>query len=383
MSSERPGRVALQPMGHIPALDGLRAFAIGFVFLLHLYATIFSGGNSGVDLFFVLSGFLITKLALEERQKRGSVSLSDFYLRRVFRILPALAVLLVFLLVLSFGTLSDVGHTLRLEILLSAASMGNLWALFYGFDVRTALAHTWSLGLEEQFYVVWPMILALVPLVRRSPIKFARVVVIATVASVLIGRVVVAGFLDYPHWESIPFFNFDGLAIGCLIAIWVHHDSAGQSWKLPQWPAALAAAFVIFDLVAARVYFDHDPYHVRTLLLRVAFGYLVLVTVSNLDPRAAKALSVAPLTLLGRLSYSLYLWHVPVFFILSKERHPDISRPVLVVVRAVAALGAAALSYYFIERPALAFGRRVRAARTARAGALAGMAVEGDVPANS
>ena len=140
---DQRGAVAHRPMGHLAPLEGLRGVAILVVVLVHLYAPIFSGGNSGVDIFFVLSGFLITKLAYEEHQRSSGFSLHNFYIRRVFRIFPALYALLAVLLVASFTFLSDVGPNIRMNILFSAVSAGNLWPLFRGFEVREALGHTW------------------------------------------------------------------------------------------------------------------------------------------------------------------------------------------------------------------------------------------------
>ncbi len=364
--TSEPGRVAHRSMGHLGALDGLRGIAIALVFLVHLYAPVFSGGGSGVDLFFVLSGFLITKLALEEHDARGSVSRSDFYLRRAFRILPALLVLMATMLVASFTVLSDVGGVLRREVLFSTFSAGNLWPLFYGFEPRTALAHTWSLGFEEQFYLVWPVILVVALGASIPWRRLSRGVIMFSIASILIGRVVVAGALHYPHWGSIPFFDIDGLALGCLIALFLHHDDAGVSRRLPRWPAVLATFVVAGDLFLARVYEPHDHYNVRVLVLRVAFGYILMYVVAMAPAAASRRLSHPYLKALGRWSYSLYLWHLPVFYMLSNERHPGIPRPALVMLRVFGAFAAALASYYFVERPALAYGRRVRAARAVR-----------------
>ena len=183
MSTPEASGLAHRPMGHIRPLDGLRGIAIVLVFCVHFYAPVFSGGSSGVDLFFVLSGFLITKLMLDEEQRHRAVSKADFYLRRAFRILPALLVLMAGCLVLSFTVLSDVGWVLRREVLLSTFSMGNLWPLFYGFTERTALGHTWSLAIEEQFYLVWPLILGAVLAAGVRWQRFARGIIIVTLAN--------------------------------------------------------------------------------------------------------------------------------------------------------------------------------------------------------
>jgi peptidoglycan/LPS O-acetylase OafA/YrhL len=353
-------------MGHIGPLDGLRGIAIVLVFCVHYYAPIFSGGGSGVDLFFVLSGFLITKLMLDEHQRRQGISRSDFYLRRAFRILPALLVLMVGCLVLSFTVLANVGGVLRREVLLSTFSMGNLWPLFYGFTERTALGHTWSLAIEEQFYLIWPLILGAVLIAGIRWQRLARGIILVTLASIVIGRVVVAGLLHYPHWESLPFFNFDGLALGCLIAVFLHNDDAGVSNRLPRWPAVLAAGVVAFDFFFAKHYVAHDTYDIRSLVVRVAFAYILLIVICTPDLAINKHLTSPVLVKLGLLSYSLYLWHLPALYVFSSDRYPGAPRLLLGVLRLVVPIVLAVMSYYYVERPALAFGRRVRASRTAR-----------------
>ena len=355
-----PGPVARRPMGHLPVLDGLRGAAIALVFCVHLYSPVFSGGSSGVDLFFVLSGFLITKLALEEADRSGGLSRSQFYLRRLFRIFPALMAMLAFLLVASFTYMNDIGGSMRREVLLAAASIGNLWPVFYGFEPREVLGHTWSLGIEEQFYLLWPLILCLVPISFVAPRRFAKWVAAVALASVLIGRLIVVGLLDYPHWKAIPFLDFDGLALGCILALVLHSDDAGRWRRVPQWLIAVAVALVAVDLFGARAYLDRDVYDLRSLVLRGCFFVVLAGMVVAPGVRLGSVLRIAPLQWLGRLSYSLYLWHVPVFAMFSQERNPDSSRPLLVALKVSCAVGASLLSYFLIEQPAIRYGRRLR-----------------------
>ncbi|MBI4882710.1 MAG: acyltransferase [Actinobacteria bacterium] len=349
-------------MGHLAELDGLRGIAIALVFLVHLYAPWFPGGGSGVNLFFVLSGFLITKLALEEADRTGGLALSQFYLRRVFRILPALFVMLAFVLVASFTFMSDVGEPLRRETVLAAGSIGNLWPVLYGFEERGALGHTWSLGIEEQFYLVWPVVLCVVPMAFRATRRFAMWFAAITLVSVVLARVLVAGVLEYPHWLSIPFLDFEGLALGCVLAAVVHTDVSG-GFRVPKWLLATAVLLAAFDFLGADLYLADDTYDIRGVALSCAFAVVIAGVIMRPSAGLFAPLRTGALQWLGRLSYSLYLWHATIFTMLSRERFPDASRPLLVVSKVVLSFLAAWLSYRVIERPLIEYGRRLRQRR--------------------
>jgi peptidoglycan/LPS O-acetylase OafA/YrhL len=356
-------------LGHVPQLDGLRGIAILLVLGVHTYSPIFSGGSSGVDLFFVLSGFLITKLAFEERDRDGRISLKGFYLRRAFRLLPALLFLLAFLLLLSFGTLSAIGDHVRVEVLFAAGFASNVLPLVLGDYERHVLGHTWSLGLEEQFYWVWPLVLVSVPMAFTQSRRFARQIVIVTLVLGAIGRVVVAGVLDYPHWGSIPLFNADGLAIGCALGILLHTTPTGRRWSLPSWLVYGALAFVLADFVGARFYFEHDKYEIRKVVLRALFAVVIAGVIFG-GTRLASLLCHPTLRFFGRISYSLYLWHGPIYYLFSNDRYPEQSRVGLLVLRVGLSVLAALASYHFLEQPALRlrkarFDRRVAPARPA------------------
>jgi peptidoglycan/LPS O-acetylase OafA/YrhL len=350
-------------LGHVQALDGLRGIAILFVIAIHSYSPLFSGGGSGVDLFFVLSGFLITKLAYEEHDREGTLSLREFYRRRAYRILPALLVVLGFVLVASFTFLASLGHDLRLESLFAASFASNVFALFEGAHPRYLLAHTWSLGLEEQFYWVWPVLLAAIPFAFSSPKRFARIVVISSLGLALLGRVVVAGMMGYPHWESIPFFNADGLAIGCALAILVHEGGAPIAW-LRDWMLGVFAALVAIDLVAASMY-EEVGWHIREVALRLVFAAILFIVVVRPPDLARRILSHRFLRFFGRISFSLYLWHGVIFFLLSSDRYPDAGRLQLLVGREVLSVAAAVASFHLIEQPALRYRKRVASHRAA------------------
>jgi peptidoglycan/LPS O-acetylase OafA/YrhL len=339
------------------------------VIAIHSYSPLFSGGGSGVDLFFVLSGFLITKLAYEEHAARGSVSLRDFYRRRAFRILPALLLVLGFVLVASFTFLASVGGDLRLESIFAAGFASNVWALVEGAHPRFLLAHTWSLGLEEQFYWVWPLLLVSLPMAFRTPRRFARIVLFTSLGLAVFGRVVVAGMLGYPHWESIPLFNADGLAIGCALAILIHEGGAPIGW-LRNWMLGAFAAVVALDLVAASQY-EEVGYHIREVALRLVFAAILFIVVVRPPDLARRILGHPALRFFGRISFSLYLWHGMVFFILSNDRYPDVGRVPLLVAREVISIAAAVASYHLVEQPAMRYRKRVMARPAPASAALA------------
>jgi peptidoglycan/LPS O-acetylase OafA/YrhL len=361
-----------RPLGHRVELDGLRGIAILLVLLVHFYYPVFSGGGSGVELFFVLSGFLITKLAFEEHERRGFL-LRDFYTRRFFRIAPALAVLLVALVISSYTWLSDIGGRVRSEVIFAATAAGNTVALFHGAVDRPTLGHSWSLAIEEQFYFVWPLILVIYWKSRRTPRDLVRYVLIVSLALFAVGRGVVWGLLGYEHWSSIPFINSDGIMLGCVMAIQYHTSDR------PLLPASrllplLATLVLVLDLFLERLFVDHDSFALETVVLRLAW---YVVVAAALDRRLVwrEVLAWRPLRWLGLISYSLYLWHLPVFHLLDTDRYPNTPRSVLVVLRLVISFSAAALSYYLVEKPCIDFGRRLIRRRLDRRRAVAPLAV--------
>ncbi len=353
----------IRRLGHVRPLDGLRGIAVSAVFLVHLYSPIFGGGGWGVDLFFVLSGFLITKLLYEEFDRVGRIDVREFYARRLYRLQPAMFVLLLTVTIASLTIFSDVGGAVRKQVVYAALISGNLWAVFEGTADRPLLGHTWSLGLEEQFYLVWPLLLAFLPVVAFDrPRVFMRHVALFTLATVVVGRVVVRGVLDYPHYGSIPVFNIDGLALGCLLAIHLHTTTAGPVRWFRTSLVGLCVAVVTVDLfVGGRI---ADPYDVRKLVLRAIFAYVVYVVVMRPTWGPVRLLESPVLTFLGRISYSLYLWHIPVFALFDESRFPMAGDIALVTARIVFSFVAAIASLHLVEQPMIRRYRRRRAART-------------------
>lgn len=320
-------------LGYVPALDGLRGIAISGVLACHLFGlhsgSVATGGFFGVDLFFVLSGFLITTLLLEERDRDGRVSLRGFYVRRARRLLPALGGLIaLFLLVMIVG-----GQTLHGLVVVAAGALyvGNIAHLA---GVHTLpLDHLWSLAEEEQFYLVWPVLLAL--LLRKLPEPRLLRWLAATAALVAAYRLLLAGFgagTDRLYFG--PDTHADGLIIGCAAAIYRRRGGRMPSQRVALFAlAAVVAVFFIGRQTLAWMMFGLAPFNLAAAILVLAATGTGFLT---------SRLAVRPLVYLGAISYSLYVWHQFARWLLGWQ-HPWVALP-LALLLAVA-------SYHWIEQP--------------------------------
>lgn len=340
-------------MGYVPALDGLRAVAISGVILFHL--TDSTGGWLGVNMFFVLSGFLITTLLLEEHAAAGRVALGSFYHRRVARLAPALLLAIgtyVVISVISFrADPTRLAGAFR-SSLFALASFSNIaedWNIRGGMPI--AISHTWSLSLEDQFYFVWPPLLVL--LLVYSSRRMAAIVALALVALVY-GHLMMLDAAGAPGLRVAfaPDTASWPLLLGCLAALTVNSRIVGVFQA-----ARLARAFDIFAAIAILYYLRYGPPSVswdHWGLAMIAFVLIVAGLVVRITSGNAMAgwLETRPMVFLGRISYGLYLWHV----ILLAEFEGHIPPGFLII----AAVAIAALSYRFIEQPII---RRSRARR--------------------
>ncbi|HEY2373755.1 MAG TPA: acyltransferase [Gaiellaceae bacterium] len=312
-------------LGYVPALDGIRALAIAGVVGTH-YWNVPQAGGLGVDLFFCLSGFLITTLLLEEHADSGEISLTRFYVRRARRLFPALAVLLVVYLA------ATEGHGLR-TVALAGLYAGNIVRAFaHDPLLNSPLGHLWSLAQEEQFYLLWPAALIVLLRLRRNvaPIMLALLFVAVTV-----WRAFLAHHGASPaRLQFGPDLRADGMVAGCLLAFLrtrISIKPPGVLSALAVWTVAIAAFFSLL-LPDWQVY-------VRPMFNLCA---CVLVAAAVTGTRLAEALSARPLVRLGKISYSLYLWHLPVLAAIGYDR------PWTALVAAVAV---SELSYRLVEQP--------------------------------
>jgi peptidoglycan/LPS O-acetylase OafA/YrhL len=343
---ERQGARAL---GYVPALDGLRALAVVAVLLYHAGVGWMTGGYLGVDLFFVLSGFLITRLLLDEWATTGRIDLVQFWRRRAARLLPAVLILLA-VCPLVFRDRSRLGG----DVLATAGYVAN-WRLVVGdvsyfqqFEAPSPLQHTWSLAIEEQWYVVWPVVVALgVALLRtrRGRIVASGAVVAALAASALSMRA---------HADDVTraYYGTDTRVQALLAGVVVALAVAPQVWGWRVRNPLACAVVGLAGLGVLAVVVEGAPHWMLGggFTLAAACGALAVAGVASGAGAVGDVLSRRVFVAVGRLSYSLYLWHWPVYLWLTPDR-TDLSGTALVLVRIAASFAVALASFAFIEQP--------------------------------
>jgi len=333
----------------LPSLDGLRAISVGIIlsFHLRLLPTLgrprwmkFDVSTLGMFIFFVISGFIITKLLLDERERCGTIHLPSFYGRRFFRIFPALLAYLLGLAVLGrLGLASCSVHQLWLGL----TFLGN-----YRYSGCWSTAHLWSLSVEEQFYLLWPLVLS-----RLSSRNASRLLltVICIVPAIRIAHLVHGADWMTLEWHSESVA--DSLAIGCLLAIrrnWLHANLAYQRfansrfcWFLPV--AVLAAGWQHSPLF-------YQGFGKTLMLVGIAIG--IDISIQRSKTAWGRCLNKAALVKLGLWSYSIYLWQ-QVFIIQLPGAQPYAHFPLNLGL----SLSVGIASYYLVERPAIRWGRQM------------------------
>ena len=346
-----------QTFRYVPALDGLRGIAIALVVSYHAFGWP-ARGFLGVHLFFVLSGFLITTLLLQEWQRSGTISLRSFYRRRALRLFPALAALLVAYLGLHLIRSAAGSSEHDLSTALHAVGYGAFYVTNVvqaaGVVLPVPLNHLWSLAAEEQFYLLWPFLLvgALRFGVRPAVVEAGLLVGILLVA---LERVRLASDdASFARLYYGPDTTFDPILIGCLLGFWFVLDRAprllGAAGSLVA-PALVVAAIPVLVLGP-----DWKPVQWSWVLpFGLACALVLWAVVTGRAPRLERLLALRPLVALGRISYSLYLWHLLVIW--TGERQLGIP-PALGLALAVVV---AAASYRYVEQPFLRSKGRERA----------------------
>jgi len=321
-------------LGHRPGLDGLRAVAVLMVVAAHFdQGQVTLGGVMGVTVFFTLSGFLITSLLLAEHEKTGRIDRWAFYRRRALRLFPALAVMLAMVCLLTAGGFpTDVRPGMVASVVGYVSNWFLMGTRIDGVTQWGALGHTWSLAIEEQFYIVWPLLVILLARRGRRAVFWmaAGGAAASMVWALVSGRPNLATDVSaYP------------LLVGCALAAWMH----GRGVVRPAASWALVALAPIVAFLAVGV----SAREVAYVVVPLATAALVFVVVQ----RPVGWLQTRPLVWVGKRSYGLYLWHVPVSYLcLHVAVGPRFWWPVAAVGIA-ASFGLTALSWRYVEQPFL------------------------------
>ncbi|MEM9513480.1 MAG: acyltransferase family protein [Actinomycetota bacterium] len=346
---------------YLPALDGLRALAVTAVVAYHLGFGWASGGFLGVDLFFVISGYLITTLLLLERAADGRISLRTFWLRRFRRLVPPLVVMVAAVIVATrVWGVPEQWTSIRGDAIGALTYVANWWFIIGGesyFDTLlgpSPLRHTWSLAIEEQWYVFWPLVVAGL-LAWRFGRRFAPLILlVAAVASALWMAV-----LYDPADPSRVYFGTDTraqqLLIGAALAWLLHRrravaDHGAERRSLGVVPLVGLLAFVAVVVTVD----DLDGWLYRGGFLAVSIVAAVIVAAVSrpVVPASLRWLQAAPLVWVGVRSYGIYLWHWPVIVFVGPPMGIEWSRGPLVALQLALTLLLTELSLWLVERPA-------------------------------
>jgi peptidoglycan/LPS O-acetylase OafA/YrhL len=362
-------------LGRIPALDGIRALAIVLVLVFHGGFTWAGGGFFGVDVFFVLSGFLITGLLVSEYRQNAGIGLKRFWGHRIRRLVPALLVMLVGVALYGFFLASpDTLGALRSNAIATLLYFNNWHQIsggqgyFAALNTPQPLLHTWSLSIEEQFYVVWPLVVLGVLTWFRSLRSLLVVTVVGTIASAIDMAVVFGN----GSGESRAYYGTDtraqALLIGAALAVVLAHPlprrrsgpvtttSLVRSFALGR--AARVSLVVLGGAGLATVlWLAHSVDSSSAWIYRGGFTLVALATAAliasvALLPRSpwGRLLSLRPVRYVGAISYGLYLYHWPIFVVLTHER-TGLSGWGLFALRVACSVAVAAVSLHFLELP--------------------------------
>jgi len=340
----------------IPSLDGIRAVSIAMVVAWHLSSSgsapwlgqlwRIDSGNLGVRIFFVISGYLITSLLLVEHARTGTIDLRRFYFRRACRIMPAFYFFLAAVaLAGAFGVVPVSRSALLRAATYTSNYLGTGWTL----------GHSWSLAVEEQFYLLWPSLIVLLG-VRRS---FMGAAIMLLLSPTFRGIAAVSG-----HWLDNPRYSFecvaDALATGCLLAYarpWLWNQPPYRRLlerrAMELWPIA------ILGIAAASARWEHFGAIAGLTLLNIAIAVWIDWCLRFPESRVGRVLNARPIAFVGVLSYSIYLWQQPFL----RQGHT------LRFPLSILCIGALALvSFFLVEQPMLRLRARVEERRASRRG---------------
>jgi peptidoglycan/LPS O-acetylase OafA/YrhL len=338
--------ISVKNLGYIPALDGLRAFAIVLVMFAHANFRLFENGGIGVPVFFVLSGFLITTLLLEEFQKKSTLEFRAFYIRRTFRLFPALYVMLLVTFVYALLFKNEMFDDILQEIIASGLYVYNIAGLWHVKDIM--LYHTWSLGVEEQYYLFWPVLLFL--FLKKGSLNGITILLVTLILIFSINNTF--DLFQNRVYAFASMMTSESIFIGCLGAVLRWRGML--NFKISSIVAFLCMlAILVIGILPHKTFESFNIKFIAGIFAMTAILYLVNANKGVLF----EIFNHKSAVFVGKISYSLYLWHLPVFKFF--KFHSTLPVPVSFVGKFVVSIVFALLSWYIIEKPATQFGRKL------------------------
>ena len=343
-------------LGHRPGLDGVRGIAILAVVAAHTERFRSPAAFLGVDLFFVLSGFLITCVLLEEWERRKTISLRRFYMRRILRLLPALAVMLLTFVVYHWLTSPrPTARAVSTDALVAFFYCAN-WTLAYGFHQPNLFGHAWSLSIEEQFYVIWPLLLLLLLRRTRFPESTLNWLLLGVFLVAVLRVVLLVNGSTFHRCFYGTDTRADRLLLGCAGGVAFNSGLVAKAAGPGSRGRRLLKLLAYGSLLGLLVLSVYSPFSwefdicVVYILIPVFGTFLLLELVQEERGCLRRLFEMRWLTDIGKVSYGLYLWHYPIFTEVQKRHWPAVKElGVEFALTAVAVL----TSYYLLERPLL------------------------------
>lgn len=351
---------------YLPSIDSLRALAVLAVIIYHVDVNYLPGGFLGVDLFFVLSGYLISSLIIKEFRKTGTVNLYNFYIRRARRLLPAVYFMITIGLVVMVLFNEVLLRKSHLDAIFGYIYSSNWWYIFHkldyfdSFGAQSPFKHLWSLAIEEQFYMIFPLLFLLVNGKKKSKdgtYKLNKNFLYVVLGLILVSLIAYILLFDINNISRI-YFGTDTRAFSLLVGVVgaiLYPMERLHSKVTPQQNMiySVVSLVSIATLITVMIYTsEYNTWLYRGGFLLVAIlGLIVIISSGKQHTLMSKLLSFKPVVFIGKISYSLYLWHFPILVLttpVSEIGNPNI---IFVILRVILTFVLATASYVFVETP--------------------------------
>ena len=351
---------------YLPSIDSLRALAVLAVIIYHVDVNYLPGGFLGVDLFFVLSGYLISSLIIKEFRKTGTVNLYNFYIRRARRLLPAVYFMITVGLVVMVLFNEVLLRKSHLDAIFGYIYSSNWWYIFHkldyfdSFGAQSPFKHLWSLAIEEQFYMIFPLLFLLVNRKKKSKdgtFKLNKNFLYVVLGLILVSLIAHILLFDINNISRI-YFGTDTRAFSLLVGVVgaiLYPMERLHTKVTPQQNLiySVISLVSIATLITVMIYTsEYNTWLYRGGFLLVAIlGLIVIISSGKQHTVMARLLSFKPVVFIGKISYSLYLWHFPILVLTTPVAEIGNTNIYFVILRVILTFVVAIVSYVFVETP--------------------------------